>query len=415
MVPEAGHIVVALAHSPTGDRVLVATSGAQPRVLDREGKELLKFVRGDMYLRDMTNTKGHTMEVTSVAWHPVDKNMVLSGSTDGTLRLWDLAGSLAFNHLVNKAVLKIRTAPGAPQGRLAVTACCFSFDGKKVIAGCADGSIHIWAPPLLTRTHILLRPAFGAGVAVTSVVTSAAAGGVVGGVLAARGADGSVLIWAMSALQAGNAQAQVPAPTPLWTIRSLESPFPAANVAFSPDGALLVAASAGAEGGSSSSSMLSFFKLDSSDAGGVVLSPCMQIIASDAGVPALTWAHATNQILCATTAGSIRVFFDPAFSTKGALLSAGRTPARAKDPLDFVAVGQIINPHALPMYRDDSHQMMGGKKKAAANEAAKLMAPAKAPVGPIIRENSSFKFTQMMAKKKVSVRGALRLSFPSRH
>ena len=69
------HPVSAISHSPSGDRFIVGTGSTQPIIFDREGNEIIKFVRGDMYLRDLTNTKGHTMEVTGVHWHPVEKNL----------------------------------------------------------------------------------------------------------------------------------------------------------------------------------------------------------------------------------------------------------------------------------------------------------------------------------------------------
>ena len=52
-----GYPVTALSHSPSGDRFIVGTGSSQPKVYDREGVELMKFVKGDMYLRDLTNTK----------------------------------------------------------------------------------------------------------------------------------------------------------------------------------------------------------------------------------------------------------------------------------------------------------------------------------------------------------------------
>jgi hypothetical protein len=48
----------------------------------------------------------------------------------------------------------------------------------------------------------------------------------------------------------------------------------------------------------------------------------------------------------------VRVFFDPRMSEKGAVITAGRAPRREKDPSDYAsAVGEIYNPHALPMYK----------------------------------------------------------------
>lgn len=52
-----GYPVTALSHSPSGDRFIVGTGSSQPKVYDREGVELMKFVKGDMYLRDLSNTK----------------------------------------------------------------------------------------------------------------------------------------------------------------------------------------------------------------------------------------------------------------------------------------------------------------------------------------------------------------------
>jgi hypothetical protein len=47
----------------------------------------------------------------------------------------------------------------------------------------------------------------------------------------------------------------------------------------------------------------------------------------------------------------VKVFYDPRFSVRGALLSAARNPPRPKDPSDYAAVGEIFTPISLPMYR----------------------------------------------------------------
>ena len=69
---------------------MVALSNAQPLLYDREGRLLAKFIRGDMYLRDLSHTKGHTMEVKCSCWHPTEKDLVMTGSVTA-LRLWNLA------------------------------------------------------------------------------------------------------------------------------------------------------------------------------------------------------------------------------------------------------------------------------------------------------------------------------------
>ena len=54
---EDGYPVISISHSPTGDKFIVGTSSCQPKVYDRDGHEIIKFCRGDMYIRDMTHTK----------------------------------------------------------------------------------------------------------------------------------------------------------------------------------------------------------------------------------------------------------------------------------------------------------------------------------------------------------------------
>jgi WD40 repeat protein len=52
-----GYPLAALAHTPTGDKFIACTGSCQPKVFTRDGDEVITFVRGDMYLRDLSNTK----------------------------------------------------------------------------------------------------------------------------------------------------------------------------------------------------------------------------------------------------------------------------------------------------------------------------------------------------------------------
>jgi hypothetical protein len=54
---DEGHPIKSICHSSTGDKYIIGTGSTQPRVFDRDGQELIKFCRGDMYLRDLSNTK----------------------------------------------------------------------------------------------------------------------------------------------------------------------------------------------------------------------------------------------------------------------------------------------------------------------------------------------------------------------
>lgn len=50
--------------------------------------------------------------------------------------------------------------------------------------------------------------------------------------------------------------------------------------------------------------------------------------APGASVARVVWHSQTNQIICSTSAGGVRVMYDPAISDKGAMLSAGRSHSR---------------------------------------------------------------------------------------
>ena len=52
-----GYPVAALAHTPSGDKFIACTGSCQPKIYTRDGEEVITFVRGDMYLRDLSNTK----------------------------------------------------------------------------------------------------------------------------------------------------------------------------------------------------------------------------------------------------------------------------------------------------------------------------------------------------------------------
>src|SRR5579863_4579034 len=96
---------------------------------------------------------GHTDGVRSVAWSP-DGRMILSGSRDRTLILWDAATGE-----------RIRTFEGHDGG---VTAVAFSPDGKSALSGSQDKTVILWE----IETGKLLRRMKGHTLWVTSVAFS---------------------------------------------------------------------------------------------------------------------------------------------------------------------------------------------------------------------------------------------------
>jgi WD repeat-containing protein 70 len=92
--PFDGHPVSALSWAPSGEHLLVCCPNNQARVYSGDGVKEQTTVRGDMYLHDMSNTKGHTSSICDGKWSPRSEQLFATCSLDGTIRQWDLKGKL---------------------------------------------------------------------------------------------------------------------------------------------------------------------------------------------------------------------------------------------------------------------------------------------------------------------------------
>lgn len=75
--------------------LLTLVSSFEFQIYDRDGLTLGEFMKGDMYIRDLKNTKGHICGLTCGEWHPRTKETVLTSSEDGSLRIWDVNNFLS--------------------------------------------------------------------------------------------------------------------------------------------------------------------------------------------------------------------------------------------------------------------------------------------------------------------------------
>jgi WD40 repeat protein len=381
--PQDGNCITSMCHSPTGDAFIVGTMSAQPKVFSRDGTEIVQFVRGDMYIVDITHTKGHTMEVTAVKWHPTDKHTVITSSLDGSIRIWDLNGERNFNMLMNKHVLKIRPSSGQPNQRLGATCCLYSPNGKRIIGGAVDGSIHIFnEKKVYSRADIIIKHAQGHNSAISSILFSKN-----DYTLVSRGNDDKICIWDI----------RKPKQEPVKVINSTYNSYPSANLEFNPNENIICCGISSQDSSNStakgpSNSTLAFYEVN-----GKSCSPYLQLGITqtkdsvNTPIPIyVKWCSNTNQICVTLSNGYTRIFYDPRISKKGALLSSTKAVKREFNPIvdTNIIVGEIINPNALPMYRNE-----GSLKR----KIAELKDPIKTKVpdrpldkGPIARGNSNF-------------------------
>mmetsp|Transcript_7868 Transcript_7868/g.10338 ORF Transcript_7868/g.10338 Transcript_7868/m.10338 type:complete len:791 (-) Transcript_7868:225-2597(-) len=341
VTPEEGNLLVALSYSCTGDKFIAATVSAQPKVYDRDGHELIQFVKGDPYITDMTNTKGHTAAVTHAEFHPFNKDTVITSSNDGTVRVWDLNGQTIFTGaLICKQVIKLRNQRNL---RLGATTCCYSTEGgSNIVAGGADGSLHLYDSKVskFSRAKAIVRNAHSTN-EVASVQFSSDSRQ-----FASRGNDDSVKLWDIRKFK-----------DPLKVFSGISTLYSSSNTAFSPDGRVLCAGTSVKKG--EGVGMVKFYETATSNT-----EPVVQIgVAQGAGIIRICWPAKINHLLCSTSSGVTRVLYDPKYSVRGALMSVKRQPRKYKLE-DFVPdyVGEVLNPNALPMYRQKEKEKWSQKR-----------------------------------------------------
>ncbi|NXN93475.1 WDR70 protein, partial [Rhinopomastus cyanomelas] len=221
------HQIKSLQYSSTGDVILVVSGNSQAKVLDRDGFPVMECIKGDQYIVDMTNTKGHTAMLNSGCWHPKVKEEFLTCSNDGTVRTWDVN-----NEKKHKSVFKPRSVQGK---RVVPTSCTYNRDGKLIAAGCQDGSIQIWDRNMSVHTKFHCRQAHAPGTDISCLTFSYD-----GTVLASRGGDDTLKIWDIRQFK-----------QPLNSVEGLPSFFPMTDCCFSPDDKILVTGTSVKKGGGS--------------------------------------------------------------------------------------------------------------------------------------------------------------------
>ena len=329
------HMLTCLGPSPSGAAWIVGTTSSQPKVIDREGSAtLFNFVKGDNYVTDASNTKGHTSGVTGVAFHPLMKEVCFTCSRDGSIRQWDVSGrgKLVFQKwlVCQKVIGKCKNEKGQ---RTQITSNIgIHPSGRKIVVGTSCGSIQVWncfGNSLNTRPLGAIYSTHGDMKPVTYVTFSND-----GKLIASRSdQDNTVRVWdaaivekfdaAMSRKMAnkrsnGN-QIIHPSTLLLAVCRGLDALNEIPNCAFSPDGKVLCAGSSidPRDKSANACGKLKFFKLpeDYSSKSTDKNSPkkkdtpflepiAMLDVAPHASVLGVAWHPKLNQIAFGTSNGA---------------------------------------------------------------------------------------------------------------
>ena len=273
--------------------------------------------------------QGHVGMLNGGCWHPKNSKEFLTCSIDGTVRLWDVADGK--NH---KKVIKPRNAQGK---KAEPTTAFFSNDGNTILCGCNDGSIQIWdcrkafLSPALQR-----RDCHMAGGSITGMKLSYDSH-----ILASRGDDDTLKTWDLRSFK-----------TNLATAGDLYNRFPMTNCIFSPSDKLIVTGTSTRS--ETDTGKLVVFDRDS-------LSKITELEVGGSSVIRSSWHPKLNQIFLSTGDGHIKVFYDPEKSLRGITLCALK-PVKRKVAESYFATDHIINPHALPMYREERSKNLGAQR-----------------------------------------------------
>ncbi|KAH9043727.1 hypothetical protein EDB85DRAFT_2138423 [Lactarius pseudohatsudake] len=313
--PAESYHIHDLKYSPDGQRFLVISGTTQAKLYDRDGEEQATFVKGDPYIRDMKNTSGHVSELSSCAWHPKDAQTFITGSSDSTIRIWNVE-----NKRKQKTVIVVKSKERG--ARTKVTACGYSPDGRYIAGACLDGTLNLWKTNSnFVRPDLTVQGAHVKGTETGSLVFS-----VDGNTVLTRGGDHTVKLWDIRSIK-----------RPVATRSEVPTLYPSTNAIFSPDNKYVVTGAGGTEKG---------------DYGGLLFMnrENLEVVKQlDVGATPVVvqWHPKINQIVVGLTSGALCVLYSPQTSLNGAKLLLNKGPAKrptVEDMSDAVAAPAIIIP-----------------------------------------------------------------------
>ncbi|KAI2800892.1 WD repeat-containing protein 70 [Blomia tropicalis] len=339
--PCQSHSIKHLEYNSNGELILVVSGSCIAKLVDRDGFVKAETIKGDQYIADKNNTKGHMAMLNAGTWHPMERNVFATASNDSTARLWDITKVSGREIRSHTTLIKPRSKTGFFTQPNSI---CFSSIGDLIALGCNDGSIQMWDTrrSYVNTTH-LIRPAHSQD-EITSIRFSYS-----GNHLLSRAMDSTMKLWDMRMLKSSK-RSYTPGKSqfdPLHVWDSLFNRYSQTDCFFSPDDRLAVTG-VGCDERSSSNEYghLKFFDCSTFEL--VQDVKC----ALRSSVIRTLWHPKLNQIVASSSDGSVRMLYDLERSSRGALLCSFRMKRKKKDVFSD-ATPQIITPHALPMFKQE--------------------------------------------------------------
>nr|XP_027194348.1 gastrulation defective protein 1 homolog [Dermatophagoides pteronyssinus] len=352
ITPCQSHSIKHLEFSSNGEFILVISGSCIAKLIDRDGYVKAETIKGDQYISDMKNTKGHIAMLNSGCWHPLERNIFATCSNDGTCRLWDTQVNLRQHH----SLMRPRSQHGL---RTQPNVCAFSSTmGDLIALGCDDGSVQMWdTRKSFVNTSHLIRDAHQHSTDMSSLMF-----GYNGMTMATRSTDNTMKLWDMRMVrQTRPFGRQRSEPLHEWT--GLSNRYAQTDCSFSPDDRYLMTATSCDERPNNLTDecgQLHFYSTSTFE-----LIQKIDGRLSSSNIRAI-WHPKLNQIVTSGSDGSIQMFYDLKYSVRGALLCSLRKKRKRKEVFTM-AQPTIITPHALPLFKQErrkSHfvQMLKDRK-----------------------------------------------------
>ena len=281
-------------------QVLVVSATSKAKIFSRDGEEVVEFVKGDMYLRDMHNTKGHISEITTAAWHPSNRNLCVTAGTDSTLRIWDVNLKRS-----QKEVIVHKSRAAGSGGRTRMTAVAWGSDVQggpdMLVSAALDGSLVLWSGQgPYSRPAAEVREAHKNGTWTSGLAISKDGRNVV-----TRGGDDTIKLWDTRKFK-----------TPVTVVShpSSSSQHPTSNIIYSPTGSSILTGSPNG---------------DLHILNPATLRPeLVTAVTPGSTLITVSWHEKMNQIITGSANAEVHLLFSPNTSSKGAAAIVSRAPKR---------------------------------------------------------------------------------------
>ncbi|KAK3682627.1 WD40-repeat-containing domain protein [Podospora appendiculata] len=340
----------------TGSVFLCVTAHPQAKIMSRDGVTLTEFVKGDMYLRDMNNTKGHVGEILTGTWHPTDQNVCVTAGSDSTLRIWDINNKRSQKEI---AVFKSKALGCAGRTRMTAVAWGAPPQGGSpmLVAAALDGSLVIYSGngpfhrPLAEIQGAHRPDTRTGGIDISSD----------GRMVVTRGGDGLIKLWDTRKFT-----------KPLVTVEhpSTSDRFPMSNIKYSPNSTSIITGSASGH----------LHILNPGNLRAELVTP----ITPGAPLIVVDWHPKLNQIVTGSANAETHVLYNPEMSSRGAVEVMSRAPkkrhiddnpALTMDQSIGISADSIITPGAAMQGTKRGGVTASGKSKDPRRPQVQMLTP----------------------------------------